>query len=118
MGLSIRGKIVGIGDTQWRGIKRLVIAHGTGESILELPLDKLSQHVAFNVGDAVELALSLEKDEDYRGNWDIYMWGIVYSYKDRRMYVSVGGLIMSIHVTDEESPFSIGSKVYIGIRRR
>ncbi len=118
MGLSIKGRIVEISDTQWRGIKRLVVAHGDGESLLELPLDKIAAHVTLNVGDSVEVAVSPERDENYRDNWDIYMWGIVYSYKDRHMYVSVGGLIMSIQVVDEGGPFSIGSKVYIGVRKR
>ena len=118
MDLAIRGKVAEIRDTQWRGIKRIVVEHEGGESLLELPLDRLSPYVTLNVGDDIELSISLEKDENYRSNWDVYMWGVVYSYRDERIYISVGGLIMSVYVPKDGAPFSIGSKVYVGVKKR
>lgn len=69
----------------------------------------------FKAGDEVLLSLSSEKDENYRSNWDVYMWGVVYYSGEGGFRVSIGGFILSLEGVSEKP--TVGEKVYVGLKR-
>ncbi len=95
-------------------IKALHMVDDSGREIyLEYPEEVLN--VKINEGDQIYLCIDHQKDEKYRENWDVYMWGRIY-YKDgSRTRVSIGGLILEVRGCDLGE---VGDKVYVGIRVR
>ena len=71
--------------------------------------------VNFNVGDKVRLSIDNVKDENYKLNWDVYMWGIVYYVSQNIVRISIGGLILDVE--GYTGPVNVGEKVYIGLKR-
>lgn len=71
----------------------------------------------FKSGDSILISLSGAKDENYRSNWDIYMWGIVYYSGEDAVRISIGGFILHM----EGNAFKanrpgVGEKIYVGLR--
>ncbi len=76
------------------------------EGVVRVPIDKDMK---------VRLSIDNNKDENYRQNWDVYMWGKVYYVAEKLVRISLGGLILEIRGYTE--PVNIGEKVYVGIKR-
>lgn len=84
---------------------------GDVEGFLEVPLKLLG--VSMTTGQSMKIALSRERDPQYKDKYSIYMNGLVYYIDQNETRISIGGLIMSI---SRRLPFSVGDKVYVGIR--
>ncbi len=96
-------------------LRALYLSDESGREIyLEYPEEIVN--IKVNEGDSIYLSISHQKDEKYRENWDLYMWGRIY-YKDgSRTRISIGGLI--VEVKSQDNIGEIGDKVYVGLRLR
>ncbi|ABW00880.1 hypothetical protein [Caldivirga maquilingensis] len=69
----------------------------------------------FKQGDSVLISLSSSKDENYKGNWDVYMWGMVYYLGENFMRISIGGFILHLEGNVSSRP-NLGDKIYVGLK--
>ncbi len=98
----------------YRGIDGLELESLSGiHMYLEYPSSVIK--IPITVGNKVKISLSKVKDENYKANWDIYMWGLVYYISEKYIRISIGGLILELKNID--TSLEIGDKVYIGIKK-
>jgi len=98
---------------EYDGIKALLMRSSRGHQVyLEYPEKVLG--VKIDRGFKVRLSLDNNKDENYRQNWDVYMWGKVYYVSQDMVRISIGGLILELRGYD--GPVSLGEKVYVGLK--
>ncbi len=97
----------------YSGLKAIYLTDNAGREVyLEFPEKLTNVKIPANVN--IELSLDNVKDEDYKSNWDVYMWGIVYYSDESRIRISIGGLIMELKNFNVKA--EIGEKVYVGIK--
>ncbi len=95
-------------------IKALIMRDEKGHEVyFEYPEGVVK--VEINKDMKVRLCIDNVKDENYKQNWDVYMWGKVYYVAEKLVRISLGGLILEIKGYSE--PVNIGEKVYVGIKR-
>ena len=98
----------------YTGIQIIEMSNEKGIKIyLEYPAKILP--IRYNVGDKIRLNIDNVKDSDYKKNWDVYMWGIVYYVTEDLIRISIHGLILEIK--GFKTSVNIGEKVYIGLKR-
>ncbi|OYT27248.1 MAG: hypothetical protein B6V02_00295 [Thermoprotei archaeon ex4572_64] len=98
----------------YRGIDGLELESSSGTCMyLEYPSSIIK--IPITVGNKVKISLSKVKDENYKVNWDIYMWGLVYYVSERFVRISIGGLILELKNVD--TSLEVGDRVYIGIKK-
>ncbi|NPA23263.1 MAG: hypothetical protein GXO23_03095 [Crenarchaeota archaeon] len=96
-------------------LKALYMVDDSGrEMYLEYPEEILK--IKVNEGDTLYISIDHQKDERYRENWDVYMWGRIYYRDGSRTRISIGGLILELKSPDNLG--EVGDKVYVGIRMR
>lgn len=71
----------------------------------------------FREGDSVLVSLSSSRDENYRENWSVYMWGVVYYSGEDYVRLSIGGFIMHMEGGVVKNRPGLGEKIYIGLRQ-
>ncbi len=95
------------------GIKALTMRSQSGLQVyLEYPEKAVG--VRIDRGYRIRLSLDNVRDENYRTNWDVYMWGKVYYISQDTVRISIGGLILELK--GYKDPVSLGEKVYIGLK--
>ena len=106
-------EVVDVRPTQYRGI---MLVELRGESELDVVMEYPSGvvNVPLDKGSMVRLGIDNVKDERFRENWDVYMWGLVYYVGGNRVKISVGGLI--IDVRNYRGAAMPGEKVYVGLK--
>ncbi len=99
----------------YSGLKAIYMVDDSGREIyLEYPEELTKVRISEN--SSVEISLDNVKDENYKTNWDVYMWGVVYYSAENVIRISIGGLIMELKKFDIKP--EVGEKVYVGLKIR